>query len=410
MPQDYNNKLTQRFEAMLRTNKSYFFDVDEFLDIIDEYIVMANYNMAYKAIEIGLQQHHQSVDIQLYKAELYALDDQLDKAMQLLKELQNQEPDRIEIPMLEAELFSRKHMHREAIAALQKALDLPDHDPQEIYELMTVEYLYLDDYRSALNTALESLRLNPASSTSLYNAITCYDLLDEADKATAFLEEYVDKNPFSEIAWSLLAKKYINQEAYNKALKAIEFAIAIDDRFLGAYYDKAYIYNKLKQYTKALECYRQTLKIADPTAFTYYHMARIYEKINDYNQAAEYYLLAIAEDPGHYKSWIRVVQIKIRINDLDGALDIAKKALEIVNNQELFVLLADIYVLKNDLYKAIPALEMSLKLGEKKLDIILKLADLYKQTHKVEKFRQLLLDAKKAYPDSQEIKKRMLGQ
>ncbi len=409
MPEEYyNNKLIKRFEAMLRTNENYFFDIEEFLDIIDDYISLGNYNMAYKAIEIGLQQYHDNMDIQLYKAEWFSLNDELEKALTLLKDLQQKDPKRIEIPMLKAELFSRKHLHQEAIEALRQALKLPGHDAVEIYELMTVEHLYLDDYRSALHAALQALRVDPNSSTALYNAITCYDLLDETHKAVVFLEDFVEENPFSEIAWSLLSKKYMHYKLYDKALKAIDYAIAIDDSFLGAYYDKAYIYTQLKQYHKAIEYYELTLDIADPTAFTYYHMARIYEKLGDDTQAIECYLNAINEDPGHYKSWIKVVQLKIKTNALDDALAIAKKALEIVNNQELFELLGDIHLLRNDLLKAIPAFEMSLKLGEKKLDIILKLSDLYKQTHQVEKFRQLLLDAKKQFPDSQEIKKRML--
>jgi len=51
---------------------------------------------------------------------------------------------------------------------------------------------------------------------------------------------------------------------------------------------------------------------------------------------------------------------------------------------------------------------MSLKLGTVKLETILKLADLYKQTYQLEKFRSLLLEAKQQFPDSKEIQKRML--
>jgi tetratricopeptide (TPR) repeat protein len=249
----------------------------------------------------------------------------------------------------------------------------------------------------------------PDSSTALYNAVTCYDLLNLQEEAIVFLQNHVEKNPFSEVGWSLLGKKYLEQKEYQKALEALDFAIAIDDSFLGAYYDKAYAYNKLQQYDKALEYYKLTLDIADPTAFTFYHMARIYEKIQNYDEAVANYLYAINEDPGHYKSWIKLVQIKIFLKDYDGALEVNQKALEIVNNQELFELLGNIYELKKDYQKAIPAFEMSLKLGTVKLKTILKLADLYKQTHQLDKFRNLLLDAKQQFPDSKEIQKRILG-
>ena len=405
-----HDDLLKRFEAMLQTNENIFFDLEEFLDIIDEYISLGNFGMAQKAIKIGLEQYYQNVDILLYKAELYSLENQLEKAEKLLHQLVVMAPERLEIPMLEAELYSRKHLHHKAIEALLRALLLPDSDKAEIYELMTVEYLYIDHYEAALKTSLNALRFDPQSSTALYNAITCFDLIDQSDQAIVFLKNFLNTNAFSEVGWSLLAKKYIDKKQYQKALNAIDFAIAIDDKFLGAYYDKAFIYTQLQRYDEALEFYVITLKIADPTAFTYYHIAQIYEKMQIYDKAVEHYYLAINEDPGHYKSWIKLVQIKINLKDFDGALETTNKALEIVNNQALFELLGQIYLAKNDPLKAIPAFEMSLKLGEKKLSVILQLSDLYKQTHQIDKFRTLLLEAKQEFPDSKEIQKRMLGQ
>ena len=410
MSQDYNyDELIRRFEAMLRTNESFFFDLEDFLDIIDFYINSGNYNMAQKAISTALQQYEQNIDILLYKAELFSLNDQLENAERLLNDLRLLEPERLEIPMLEAEIYSRQHMHKKAIAALQRALVLPDAEPVEIYEMMTVEHLYLDNYNDALQTAILALKHDPDSSMSLFNAVSCYDLTDRSEEAIAFLESFLQKNPFSEVGWSLLAKKYIDKAKYKKALKAIDFAIAIDDKFIGAYYDKAYIFSKLRRYEEALVFYKLTLQIADPTAFAYYHIARIYQRMNDVRNAAEYYLKAINEDPGHYKSWIKLVQLKMSTSDWNGALETVKKALEIVSNQALFELLGEIYLQQKNWDKAITAFEMSLKLGETKLPIILKLSDLYKQTHQIEKFRNLLLEAKQQFPDSKEIQSRMSG-
>jgi len=407
-PESNNDELIQRFETMLKTNESIFFELEEFLDIIEEYITLGNFIMAQKAISISLKQYPQNLDILLYQAELYSLTDELEKSERLLMKLRQMDPDRIEIPMLEAEIYSRKHLHKKAVEALLKALKLPDNNPWEIYEMMTVEYLYLEDYQSALHAAIKTLEYMDHNVTALYNAVTCFDLLNKQEEAVAFLQNFLEKNPFSEVGWSLLGKKYLEQRAYQKALEALDFAIAIDDKFLGAYYDKAYAYKKIQQYDKALEFYKLTLDIADPTAFTFYHMARIYEKMQEYDEAVTNYLYAINEDPGHYKSWIKLVQIKIFLKEYDAALEVNKKALEIVNNQELFELLGSIYELKKDFQKAIPAYEMSLKLGTVKLETILKLADLYKQTYQLEKFRNLLLEAKQQFPDSKEIQKRML--
>lgn len=410
MSSDYNyEELMRRFEAMLHTNENYFFDLEDFLTIIEHYINSGNYNLAQKAVNIGLYQHNQDIDILLYKAELYSLNDQSEKAERLLEELSIMDPERIEIPMLAAEVYSRKNLHKKAIAKLQHALKLPGAEPSEILEMMTVEYLYLDDYNEALKTAIQALKHDPESSMSLFNAVSCYDLTNRPDEAINFLKNFLNKNPFSEVAWSLLAKKYIDKGQFENALEAIDFAIAIDDKFIGAYYDKAYIYSKLRRYKEALTFYKLTLDIADPTAFTYYHIARIYQRMNDVNNAVEYLLKAINEDPGHFKSWIKLVELKINNNEWEAALDIAKKASEIVNHEELFDLLGNIYTHQKKWHEAISAYEMSLKLGENNIPVIIKLSDLYKRTQQIEKFRKLLLKAKQKFPDSKEIQSLMSG-
>ena len=398
--------IVARFEKMLETNESYFFDKEDFLDIIDGYISMGEFNMALKAVEISLQQYPDSIDILLYKAEIYSFKDLLEEAELIIAYIKELAPERVEIPMLEAELYSRSDKHLLAVAALKRALPLTD-DKAEVYEMLTIEYFYLEDYYSALETAHKTLQFDADNATALYNAITCYDLLDKTDEAIRFLENHVDKNPFSEVAWSLLGKKYIDAEQFSKALRALDFAIAIDDRFIGAYYDKAFIYNKLEAYDKAIYLYKLTLAIADPTAFTYYHIAKANELKQEYELAGKYYLMAIDEDPGHYKSWKRLIHLKMFEKKYDEALVFIDKAIDIVNSQEMHELKALIHIENNQVYKAISSLEIAMKLGSVDLQVYLSLSDLYKQTKQIGKFRNLLLEAKKLYPESKEIQRRM---
>ena len=251
--EDDIERLIKKFEEMLKTKENYFFDIEDFLDIVDHYIILGEFNMAEKAINIGLEQYPQNVDLLLFKTELCSFNNQLDKAFDLLKELKKTEPQRVETLLLEAELYSRKKEYKKAIKSLQKALRFEEADKVEIYEMLLVQYMYLENYRLALEVSLKTLKLNPESSTALHNAITCFDVLNKTDMAIDFLKQHIEKQPFSEVAWSLLAKKYIDKAQYQQAINALEYAIAIDDKFLGAYYDKAFAYTQLKKFDKALE-------------------------------------------------------------------------------------------------------------------------------------------------------------
>ncbi len=403
---NYDNEAIQRFEKMLQEGIAYFFDLEEYLDIIDYYITFGNFNFAHKAIKLGLEQYVNHVELLMFKTELLALEGELNEAKRIIEQIKGVDPYNKELPLLEADIFSRSNQHEQAVEALKKALEYHP-DDIEIYDLLSIEYLYLDEFQEALKTSKKSLEIDPENQAALYNVISCYDLMDMNEKARDFLLNFVDQQPMSEIGWSLLGKRYLEDEKYEQALEALDYAIAIDDKFLGAYYDKAYVLTKLKRFEEAIEFYKLTLSISDPSAFAYYHIAKNYEFLNEYQKALEFYQKAIYEDPGHYKSRLRLIDILIHTNQLEKAIQSSLEAVQVIPTQELYEQQAQIYILKEDFKEAIDSLEMSLKLGSLKIPVALLLADLYIKTGDKEKFRSILLEARKLYPDSKEIQKRM---
>ncbi len=406
--QNSHEEIIQRFEKMIITGKNYFFDLNEFLEIIDHYIFIGNYTLAWKAIHKADKQYQGNFDIDLFKAEILALENKYDEALDLLEILQERVKDNVEVYLLEADIYSRTNQHHKAIKTLQKALKINKKDT-EILDLLTIEFLYLDDYENALKASLLSLKYDPENQAALYNAVSCYDYLNLIDQSIKFLENYVNRMPMSEIGWSLLAKKYIEQKEYIKALKALDFAIAIDDKFLGAYYDKAHVLTHLGNYSEAIKYYKITLGISDPTPFAFYHIAKNYEMDGQNEQAIQFYQKAIHEDPGHYKSWLSLINILEKEGKIKEALKNSEKAIRTAPTQELYEKYAKLLFQVDKIDETIKALEMSLKMGVLKIPTVLMLADLYKLKGEKEKFRSLLLEARKQYPDSKEIQNKMSG-
>ncbi len=403
---NYESEAVKRFEKMIVEGISYFFDLEEYLDIIDYYITYGNFNFAHKAIKLGLEQHDENVELLMYKTELLGLEGELLEAKKILNKIKSIYPENPDLPLLEADIFSRSNMHEMAVQSLIKALKFHPEDT-EIYDLLSIEYLYLDEFQKALQVSQKSLEINPDNQAALYNVVSCYDLMDMNHKAREFLENFIDKQPFSEIGWSLLGKRYLEEKEFDKALEALDYAIAIDDKFLGAYYDKAYVLTQLKRYEEAIEFYKITLTISDPSAFAYYHIAKNHEYLKNYKEAVFFYQKAIYEDPGHYKSRLRLIALLIKQHKIEEALQKSYEAVQIIPTQELFEQQAQIFLIKDDIEMTIEALEMSLKLGTLKIPVTLLLADLYLKKGETEKFRSLLLEARKMYPDSKEIQRKM---
>ena len=64
--------LVEKFEEMLEQRASYFFDVDEFEDIINFYLELQDYKKAGLAIQMAMKQHPASATFQLKNAQLLA--------------------------------------------------------------------------------------------------------------------------------------------------------------------------------------------------------------------------------------------------------------------------------------------------------------------------------------------------
>jgi tetratricopeptide (TPR) repeat protein len=103
--------------------------------------------------------------------------------------------------------------------------------------------------------------------SALYNVIYCFDYLEENEAAIDYLNDFLNKNPYSEVAWHQVGKQYYLLKEYKKALASFDFAIISDDGFIGAYLEKGKTQQKLKDYAGAIESYTVTLGLDDATSF-----------------------------------------------------------------------------------------------------------------------------------------------
>ena len=134
LSEDTNPSLT-KFEQMLKTNQVLFFDALEFENIIHHYIDFAQFNLAKKAIKMGMEQHPQNVELMLLKSEILLFDGAHKQAEDLLVEIERISPEHEEIFLQRANISSKKKDHPKAIQLLEKALGVTE-EPTEIWNLL----------------------------------------------------------------------------------------------------------------------------------------------------------------------------------------------------------------------------------------------------------------------------------
>ena len=197
--EDYNLSLS-KFESMLKTNKVLFFDSEEFEEIILHYLDMGKVALAKKALKLALEQHPRSTGLRLVQVEMMVYDNKLEPAEKLLNELYAIEPNNEEIYIQKANIYSKRDNHEKAVELLKTALEYTD-DYADVYNLIGMEYLFMDNLELAKENFIKCLEEDAEDQTALYNVVYCFEFLDQNTEAIAYLNSYVDTNPHSEIAW-----------------------------------------------------------------------------------------------------------------------------------------------------------------------------------------------------------------
>ncbi|WHT39354.1 MULTISPECIES: tetratricopeptide repeat protein [Myroides] len=401
--EEENNLSLARFESMLKTNKILFFDSEEFENIILHYLDSGKINLAKKALKLALDQHPTSIGLKLVEVEILIFQNKLEAADRLLDEIEQVEPQNDEVYIHRASIYSKKGNHLEAIKALEKALTITE-DLADIYSLLGMEYLFIDEIEKAKQSFILCLENDDEDQSTLYNIIYCFDFLNENEAAITYLNSFIDKNPYSEIAWHQLGRQYYAQKNYDKAVWAFSYATLIDEQFLGAYLEKGKSLEKLQQYQEAIDNYMITLELDAPSSYVLLRIGICYEALNNFPLAIQYYKKTVHEDPMLDKGWIALTDIYIKENQFDKALVTLQKAINIDElNERYWIRYA---VLNRNLLQfkeAEVGYRKATELGEYILDYWMDWADILYLLEEYESAIDKLLQIEETHPHAVEI-------
>lgn len=398
-----------KFESMLKTNAIYFFDLVEFEEIIIHYLDVGKHSLAKKAVKLGLEQHPQSIDLKFLRVELYIFEDELDRASRLLKRIEHLEPNNEEIFIQRATINSKSGNHKEAILNLKKALSITE-DKVDVWSLMGMEYLYLDDFENARLNFAKCIDVDFEDYSALYNVVYCFDMEKKHEQAVKYLNNYIDKNPYCEVAWHQVGRQYFILDKFKEALTAFDYAVLIDEHFIGGYLEKAKTLEELGEYQKAIDNYLITLKLDDPTAFAYVRIGECFEKLQKFDEAISYYKKAVHEDPLLDRGWILLTNLYFNVENYQKASYYISKAIKIdEENAAYWRKYAEIQLKLNFFEEAVIGFERCLALRDDAIEIYIGLTDVLSFLGEFNDAVAVLFNAQKIYKNFAEIEYRLAG-
>ena len=410
---NYNSEETRssitKFEQMLKTNFIYFFDAQEFEDIVVHYLGFGDNQLAKKALKMGLEQHPDSNELLLLQSEIFILEEKYDSALKLLDYVEKLNPLDEEISLQKANIASKNGDHKSSIKFLNKALELSN-DSSEIWNLLGMEHLLAEEFDEASYFFKNCIEDNPLDYSALYNLLYSYDHLNKNEESILVLNEILEIIPYSEVAWHQLGLVLLKKGNQKEALSAFDFAIISDDNFTGAYIEKGKLLETMGRINEAIDNYEIALKTNDPSAFVFQSIGRCHEKLGNNVLAIKHYLKAIHLEPSNENSWVKLIEYYMAQGQYKKAKYYFKSALEI--NSESVTLWKKgtmIYKSLNQFQNELNAYQKLYDLGVFELPILIKHIDLLLQLKNWGKAYKITNEVYKSFPESKSLIHRLGG-
>ncbi len=321
----------KKFEEMLKTNFTYFFDAQEIEYIAQHYIDFGKINLAKKAIKIGNKQHPVNINILLLKSEISILEDKLETANEILAFINKIEPNNLDAYIQKASILSKLKKHHKSIEILNECLTYSEYK-FEVWHLIALEFLTIDNFQKAMVYFRLCIENEPNDHQILYNLIYCIDNLKSFKEGVKILNEILEKDPYNELVWLELGKLHLELKNPNKALISFDYAILCDEKFSAAYVEKAKLLQKNDKYLEAIENYQFSLTFESPSAFIYLRIGECFKMLKKQKLELKYYKLSIKEDPNYEESWLALIEYYLNKNNFKSALIYCNNALKINEN------------------------------------------------------------------------------
>lgn len=325
-----------RYQDMLRHQRSCFFDLFEFEDIIDYYIEHEEYSDAQEAGKIALRQYPFSTSLKLRYAKTLCEKNKISSALRILKEIEGIESYNAELYLLKGNLLHKSGKQEEAIKEYDTAIRLSCENRDELVFSVARSFLDSGKENLAIKYLLLAHEFNENNLLVLYELASCYEHIGFHDKAIEFLHKFLEIDPFAENIWFNIGVSYTKLEQYEKAVEAFDYALVLNDQYISAYHSKAELYYNSGNYEEAVTVYRDLLLIDADNVRYFCLIGDCYEKAGDPDQALEYFKQAKRIDNRCSDAWYGMAMVYKNMGKLHHSLMNIRKAIKLDPENALY--------------------------------------------------------------------------
>ncbi len=366
-----------RYEEMVEKKTQYYFDVDEFEDIINFYIENNKYSRAIEVSDFAFKQHPTSITIQQIRAQVLIDKGKLVEALTILKRLSSLEPYNFEHYYLQGLVYCYLGDIKQAITKFELALKQLEDKVFLLYGI-SISFENVGQYEIALRYLNQAHAIDPKNLYVVYDIAYCYERIEENEKSIEYYNKYLEERPFFENAWFNVGVVYNKMNNIEKALEAYDFALAINPEYSSAMFNKANVYSVKGKYDEAIRIYEDFLEMEPSDQHAFCYIAECYERKQNFEEALKYYKEAISIDSHFAEAWYGIGIVKILSDNINDSISYLKKAIKLDSkNGGYWFTLGNVYTRIEKFKEAKQSFKKAIAINPFKHEYWLAYSDLY---------------------------------
>ncbi len=296
-------ELVIAFEEMLSRGHRNYMDEDQVEIIIDYYLECNDLEMLSKAVGFAEGLFPYNNEIRLRRCHLLCALGHYKRALPLLLNLEQQEPNNTDIAYALGALYSAIDDHNKSLQYFLKAAS-DGYELGMVYGNIADEYSHLGRNEEAVTYYKKSLKASSTEVRSIYNLVQTFERLGAYKELIDYFETFILQHPYSKEAWLSLAYGYHNINNYEKGIDACEYALAIDDQFFEAYQELSDLHRDKGNIEDAVTALRRCIKFAPSPQDIYIQIGILYMDFrSNYATALLYFKKALDIDPSNSDGW-----------------------------------------------------------------------------------------------------------
>lgn len=343
---DITNEAVSRFEEMLESQRTQYFDAEEFELIIDYYIQHDDLKRSREAVNMAIAQHPDDINLKVKNARQFLVENDPKKALELLEqtEINYDEPDYF---LTLGSCYAALGKPHKAIDTYQKALPyFDDEEKNDLYHAIGFAYQDLANYSRAISyykMALEDTDDELFLHNTIAELLNCYMLSGMTNEGIAYFNQRIENNPHEVESWSALGDIYRRNEQLEEAVEMYEYVLAIDPTHLWANIHLANVYYDLNRFQEAIDSLHEAISHQVDTSMIHASLGDCHYRLGQFIDAKNEYLKALQMNEHLTEAWSGIGYVYSDIGDSKKAIKYFQKAydLEPFNEDHLYNLAAE---------------------------------------------------------------------